>query len=218
MKFLLLLGLVWLGAALSFSGKAKQTLRFPRCAAASPKSNSNDARCASLFNWRKVCGAAAVAFSMGVTPSIPGAVPAAHAKTATVQELQGAIDNLEGSTDRAGVVQNIADLYEVAESKTLLVRTKYKYRIITAINDKRKMLGRGWDNVLSYESGELKRRVDPYRTVDLGGYLKVAPFVGGAAYLGALFIQQSIPELFTLAYPIAVATFALPLIFIVLTS
>ena len=116
------------------------------------------------------------------------------------------------------MVQTIADLFEVAESKTLLVRTKYKYRIISAVNEKHKMLGRSWDNVLSYESSELKRRVDPYRTVDLGGYLKVAPFLGGAGYLGALFVQQTIPELFTIAYPIGVAVFALPAIFIILTS
>jgi hypothetical protein len=48
---------------------------------------------------------------------------------------------------------------------------------------------------LSYESGELKRRVDPFRTVDLKDYLKIAPVVGGVCYLGALFVQQVMPKL-----------------------
>jgi hypothetical protein len=64
----------------------------------------------------------------------------------------------------------------------------------------------------------LKRRVDPLRTVDLGPYLKIAPFIGGACYLGALFVQQFLPELFLFAYPAAVGVFVLPIIFIVLVT
>ena len=66
--------------------------------------------------------------------------------------------------------------------------------------------------------GELKRRVDPYRTVDLSDYLKIAPFVGGAGYLFALFVQQALPELFIFAYPLAVAVFVLPIIYIVIAT
>jgi hypothetical protein len=91
-------------------------------------------------------------------------------------------------------------------------------RIINAINEKHVKLNNEWDQALSYASGELKRRADPFRTVDLGGYLKVAPFVGGACYLGALFVQQALPELFVFAYPLAVAIFVAPAIFIVLTT
>jgi hypothetical protein len=49
----------------------------------------------------------------------------------------------------------------------------------------------------------------------LGPYLKIAPFIGGACYLGALFIQQTIPELFIFAYPLAVFIFTIPIIFII---
>ena len=59
---------------------------------------------------------------------------------------------------------------------------------------------------------------DPFRTVDLSGYLKVAPFVGGAGYLAALFVQQTLPELFVFAYPLAVFVFAAPIAFIVLAT
>lgn len=71
---------------------------------------------------------------------------------------------------------------------------------------------------MSYASGELKRRSDPFRTVDLKGYLEVAPFVGGAGYLGALFVQQTLPELFVFAYPFAVFVFTVPIAFIVLST
>ena len=52
----------------------------------------------------------------------------------------------------------------------------------------------------------------------IGGYLKIAPFVGGAGYLGSLFIQQALPELFVFAYPIAVFVFAAPIVFIIIAT
>jgi len=90
-------------------------------------------------------------------------------------------------------------------------------RIIDAINSKHIELSRDWDEPLNYAGKELKRRVDPYRTVDLKDYLSVAPYVGGAAYLAALLVQQTLPELFIFAYPAAVFVFAAPIAFIILT-
>jgi hypothetical protein len=91
-------------------------------------------------------------------------------------------------------------------------------RIVEAVNDKRSQLGSEWDSPLRYEAGEVKRRVDPYRTVDLSGYLQVAPFIGGLLYVGLIFIQQALPELFGLAYPAAVAVFTIPIVFIIIFS
>jgi hypothetical protein len=136
----------------------------------------------------------------------------------TLASLETAITSLESATNRADAVQGMADVFEAAGTKTLLVRTKYKSRIISAINNQHKSLNNEWDSVLGYESGELKRRVDPFRTVDLKGYLQIAPLVGGACYLGALFVQQAIPEAFVFAYPVAVFVFAAPIIFTVLTT
>lgn len=62
-------------------------------------------------------------------------------------------------------------------------------RIVKAINEKRVQLSGVWD-YLPYESGELKRRVDPLRAADLSPYLSVAPWVGGVCYLAAIFVQQ----------------------------
>ncbi len=88
-------------------------------------------------------------------------------------------------------------------------------RIITAINSQHIRLNNQWDQALGYASGEVKRRVDPFRTVDLKDYLKVAPYVGGAGYLGALFVQQTLPELFIFAYPFAVFVFVIPIVYII---
>lgn len=86
------------------------------------------------------------------------------------------------------------------------------------MNAQRVKIGNEWDQVLGYESGEVKRRVDPFRTVDLGGYLKVAPVIAGVLYIATLLVQQMLPELFTLAYPFAVFVFTAPILYIVLAA
>ena len=159
-----------------------------------------------------------VAASMAAAVMQFGEPIAAMAEGSTTSVLESSIERLESGSNRKEVIQALADVFEAAESKTLLVRTKYKYRVINAINNKHAQLANEWDQPLAFESGELKRRVDPYRTVDLKGYLQVAPFVGGAAYLAALFVQQSLPELFFIAYPVAVLAFVSPAIFILLTT
>ena len=89
---------------------------------------------------------------------------------------------------------------------------------MNAINEKHVKFSDQWDEALSYASGELKRRADPFRTVDLSGFLKVAPYVGAVSYVGALFVQQVLPELFVFAYPLAAFSVILPIIYIVLTT
>jgi hypothetical protein len=183
-----------------------------RMAASAPSKAT--AASAGLRLARGVAGAAA---ALALQIGDPRAAIAEQSAGAS-SVLESSIVSLEKATNRKEAVQALADVFEAAESKTLLVRTKYKNRIITAINEKHVLLNREWDQTLSYESGELKRRVDPYRTVDLKGYLQVAPFVGGAGYLGALFVQQALPELFIFAYPAAVFAFAAPIVFIVLST
>jgi hypothetical protein len=168
----------------------------------------------ALRNFKGALAAAVIATSTIDSSSLA----ATAAPPVTVAALEEKIKALEMAESRGDVVQALADVFEAAGSKTLLVRTKYKYRIVNAINEKRIKLGNEWDQALSFESGEVKRRADPYRTVDIGGYLKIAPYIGGAAYLAALFVQQALPELFVFAYPLAVFVFAAPIAFIVLTT
>ena len=132
--------------------------------------------------------------------------------------LEQAITRLEQVDNRGDTVQAMADLYEVVQAKPLLTRTRYKYRVINAINDKHRQLNNEWDQTLSYETSELKRAADPLRTVDLKAYLQVAPYIGGGLYLITLFIQRSIPEIFNFAYPISVFVLVSPVLFILLTT
>jgi hypothetical protein len=132
--------------------------------------------------------------------------------------LERAINNLEISDNRKDTLQAMADVFEATGTRNLQTKMKYKQRIITAVNKQHIKLSTNWDQALKYASGELKRSIDPFRTVDLKDYLSVAPFVGGACYLAALFVQQILPELFIFAYPLAAFAFIAPLFYIVLTT
>ena len=89
---------------------------------------------------------------------------------------------------------------------------------MNAINDKHVKLNNEWDQALSFESKELKRKVDPLRTVDLSGYLSVMPYIGGACYLVALAIQQKLPQLFPFAYPLGATIIFLPILWILAST
>ena len=193
----------------------------------SPKSSASSAS-SSSSSWRmsdeltKFIASFTIfaSISMGTMPSSCYALENSK-NTASSSTLEATIKQLETSNTRGEVVQSLADLFEVSGKNTLKARSKYKYRIVGAINEQRIKLTDekvDWDEALRYESGELKRRVDPYRTVDLKGYLKVAPVVGGIAYLVALFVQQALPELFIFAYPLAAIAFIAPIVFIVVFS
>ena len=165
---------------------------------------------------QKLIAIISLSFSLSNSINIGDSIAANN--LGTISALEESISRLETSESRQDVLQSMADVFEAAESKTLLTRTKYKYRIINAINKQRVALSNVWDQPLGYASGELKRRADPFRTVDLKNYLNIAPYIGGVCYLGALFVQQTLPELFIFAYPAAVFVFASPIIFTILTT
>mmetsp|Transcript_61047 Transcript_61047/g.114917 ORF Transcript_61047/g.114917 Transcript_61047/m.114917 type:complete len:260 (+) Transcript_61047:51-830(+) len=61
--------------------------------------------------------------------------------------------------------------------------------------------GDTWDNSnVADFYGFMKRQFDPYHTIELKGYLGVAPFLGGAVYLALIFAQRSFSSQFTPAY------------------
>ena len=165
---------------------------------------------------QKLIAIISLSFSLSNSINIGDSIAASN--LGTISALEESISRLETSESRQDVLQSMADVFEAAESKTLLTRTKYKYRIINAINKQRVALSNVWDQPLGYASGELKRRADPFRTVDLKNYLNIAPYIGGVCYLGALFVQQTLPELFIFAYPAAVFVFVSPIIFTILTT
>ena len=67
-------------------------------------------------------------------------VPLASADVSTVPVtrsiLEQSIQTLEASNTRSEVIQSLADVFEAAGSKTLLVRTKYKYVSVHHTQDK----------------------------------------------------------------------------------
>ena len=170
----------------------------------------------SKNKFQKLIAIISLSFSLSNGLNIGNSI--ATSNLGTISALEESISRLETSESRQDVLQSMADVFEAAESKTLLTRTKYKYRIINAINKQRVALSNVWDQPLGYASGELKRRADPFRTVDLNSYLNIAPYIGGVCYLGALFVQQTLPELFIFAYPAAVFVFVSPILFTILTT
>lgn len=58
-----------------------------------------------------------VSFAFADTPPVP----------VTRSVLEQSIQTLEASNTRGEVIQSLADVFEAAGTKTLLVRTKYKY-------------------------------------------------------------------------------------------
>lgn len=90
--------------------------------------------------------------------------------------------------------------------------------MVEDLNQKRAELSKVWDQSLDFERSAIRKEIDPYRTVDLLPYFKVAPVVGGVAYIGALAVQQLAPEAFVLAYPAAAFIFLSPILFIILTK
>lgn len=64
----------------------------------------------------------------------------------------------------------------------------------------------------------LKFQLDPLHMTELRGYLKVAPFLIGALYLGVLAVQQMARDLFPVAYIAAVIIVVAPAAALVLTA
>ena len=58
-----------------------------------------------------------VSFAFADTPTVP----------VTRSALEQSIQTLEAANTRSEVIQSLADVFEAAGTKTLLVRTKYKY-------------------------------------------------------------------------------------------
>ena len=81
-----------------------------------------------------LAAAAMVALAGPIGDNGNGAAAAASAPVVTVAQLEAKIGELESAGSRDTVLQALADVFEAAESKTLLVRTRYKYRIVNAIN------------------------------------------------------------------------------------
>ena len=75
---------------------------------------------------RRIKSAITALFIAASTADTSFALPDAPAPI-TRSVLEQSIQTLEASTTRSEVIQSLADVFEAAGTKTLLVRTKYKY-------------------------------------------------------------------------------------------
>mmetsp|Transcript_2825 Transcript_2825/g.8532 ORF Transcript_2825/g.8532 Transcript_2825/m.8532 type:complete len:183 (-) Transcript_2825:149-697(-) len=67
------------------------------------------------------------------------------------------------------------------------------------------------DNVASFKA--LRAALDPLHVTDLQGYLSFAGLLGGALYVAALWVQQTLPEIFPAVYVFLATCFAAPIAF-----
>ena len=101
----------------------------------SPKCSKNDDEYINtkLFtlspNLKKIMSGVAQLLFCSVFIDIfpPGAQSASAPPVVTVAKLEEVINTLEKANSRSDTIQGLADVFEAAGSKTLLVRTKYKY-------------------------------------------------------------------------------------------
>eukprot|EP00903_Cladosiphon_okamuranus_P013879 g12910.t2 len=123
--------------------------------------------------------------------------------------------------DRADSVLNsmvkINDVVDADEDGVLENRFEAE-SIVKGLIDKRRAGGEAWDGNTETAFGILKRKLDPFNVVLLRPYLKIAPFLGGAYYLAAFFVQQKFRDFFPYAYFGAVAVFVAPALIIVLAN
>lgn len=76
---------------------------------------------------RRIKAAVAAVVIAASTIDVPLAFADAPTVPVTRSVLEQSIQTLEASSTRSEVIQSLADVFEAAGSKTLLVRTKYKY-------------------------------------------------------------------------------------------
>ncbi len=67
------------------------------------------------------------------------------------------------------------------------------------------------DNVASFKA--LRAALDPLHVTDLKGYLSFAGLLGGGLYVAALWVQQTLPEIFPAVYLFLAACFSAPVLF-----
>ena len=67
------------------------------------------------------------------------------------------------------------------------------------------------DNVESFKA--LRAALDPLHVTDLKGYLSFAGLLGGGLYIAALWVQQTLPEIFPAVYLFLAACFSAPVLF-----
>ncbi|KAL3937003.1 MAG: hypothetical protein SGARI_002323 [Bacillariaceae sp.] len=99
---------------------------------------------------------------------------------------------------------------------TLLTESE-KERLVEAVIAARKegLQKNQWSENNEFAFDFLREKLDPLHMVELGGFLKFAPFYAGLIYLAVLGVQQFSRDAFQIAYIVGVAAFFLPMLALV---
>jgi len=94
-----------------------------------------------------------------------------------------------------------------------LLTESEKTSLVNAViaNRKGNLASNTWSEDNEYAFEFLKTRLDPLHMVELKGYLKFLPFLGGAMYLVALGVQQFARGLFEVAYIVSALVVFIPI-------
>lgn len=127
-------------------------------------------------------------------------------------KIQTSLVTLRGATTTGGVLDSMGTIAEAvginnAEGEMNVFSPSFRRAVAADLAEIRAAAPPGvWagDDVANFY-GFLKRQFDPYHVLELKGYLAVAPFLGGAAYLGLIYVQRNAAAVFTPAYLAAAA-------------
>mmetsp|Transcript_4195 Transcript_4195/g.5466 ORF Transcript_4195/g.5466 Transcript_4195/m.5466 type:complete len:298 (+) Transcript_4195:200-1093(+) len=99
---------------------------------------------------------------------------------------------------------------------SLLTETE-KNQLIGAIiqNKNSNLASNTWSKDNQFAFDFLKSKLDPLHMVELQGYLKILPFLGGGMYLVALAVQQFVRDLFPVAYLVSAAVVFFPIVVLI---
>lgn len=126
--------------------------------------------------------------------------------------IRSAMGRLKGAKNTGQVLESMGAMAEAvginnAEGEMNVFSPSFRRVTATELAEIKGKSGSLWgdDAQVADFYGFLKRQFDPYHVIELKGYLGVAPFLGGLAYLGLLFVQRNFEALFTPAYVAAAA-------------
>jgi len=145
-----------------------------------------------------------------------GAEPEPKAPLPTTAEIIKELKQRQ--SDPELVIQTFAKVNEMANDDEALIDPREKKEVVRTLIQKKKDDSAAWNEEVALGYSIIKRKLDPYNVVALAGYLKAAPFVGGALYLALIWVQKNVPSVFDYAYVAGAAAFFLPFVAIAFSS
>uniref|UniRef100_A0A7S1TVU8 Uncharacterized protein n=1 Tax=Phaeomonas parva TaxID=124430 RepID=A0A7S1TVU8_9STRA len=139
-----------------------------------------------------------------------GGLPAPEALAVSTTEVNAALERVREASNLDALSVALDELSDATGDGEAVLPAKTKREVVSTLKTKARYRGFDWDQDAVAAYSRIYFKMDPFYVVELRPWLQFAPFVGGALYLGTLFIQQRKPEWFTVAYLVAAGLFVLP--------